>query len=44
MVGAALLAYIEVMSEKTFDDEDEEVYWNNDWPVLWSYFELEAAG
>jgi hypothetical protein len=42
VVGAAILAYIKAMDEKTMDDEDEEVYWANDSWMLWSVLNLDS--
>lgn len=42
MAGAAILAYIKAMKEKTFDDEDEEVYWANNYTLLWTGLKLDS--
>lgn len=43
VVGAAMLAFIKVMNEKTKDDEDsdEAVDWANDYAMLWGALKLD---
>ena len=42
VVGLAIPAYAEVMNKKTFIDEDEENFWDNDVMVLWNLLILKS--
>ena len=42
VVGLAIQAYAKVMNKKTFIDEDEENFWDNDVTVLWNLLNLKS--